>query len=52
MLFHWLKHSTSGPTKLVKALNSHVIGRGDIAKEITGDIKKLIAAAAASAAQG
>ena len=52
MLSHWLKHSTSGPTKLVKALKSPAIGRGDIAKEITGDIQKLIAAAAASAAQG
>ena len=36
----------------MNALNSQAIDRGDIAKEINGDIQKLIAAAATSAAQG
>ena len=39
MLSCWLKRSTPPPSwsELKEALNSPVIGRGDIAKEITGD---------------
>ena len=41
MLSCWLKRPTPPPSwsELKEALNSPVIGRGDIANEITGDIK-------------
>ena len=41
MFSHWLKRSAPPPSwsELKKALDSPVIGRGDIAKEITADVR-------------
>ena len=53
MFSRWLKRSTPPPSwsELKDALNSPVIGRGDIAKEITADIR-IPAIAANTTVQG